>query len=127
MTTLEGLRHMQEEFSAIQPGLVLAGEGLNERGFQRQCFAQAHIHEDWGELKPHHVTAAHPLCSFLWQGQARLVGYYHRGPNDKDAEIGMEVYRRMGAIPTLICNEPTLINRDQPVVKRLLELSGPRL
>ena len=124
LTTVEGLRQMQEEFAAIQPDLVLAGEGLNEISFQRQSFAQAHIHDGWGELKPHHIPAAHPVCAFLWQGHTRLVGYYHLGPKDKDAEIGIEVYRRMGAIPTLICNDPDLITPEQPVVKRLLELAA---
>jgi len=121
MTTVEGMRQMQEEFAAIQPDLVLAGEGLNEISLQRECFAQAHIHDGWGELRPHHVPAAHPICSFLWQGHTRLVGYYHLGPRDKDAEIGIEVYRRMGAIPTLICNDPALITKDQPIVRKVLE------
>jgi len=124
LTTAAGLRKMQEEFSAIEPGLVLAGEGLNEISFQRQCFAQAHIHDGWGELQDRHIPAAHSICAFLWQGHSRLVGYYHLGPQDKDAEIGIEVYRRMGALPTLICNDPALIQADQPVVKRLLELAG---
>ncbi len=124
MTTVEGMRQTQEEFAAIQADLVLAGEGLNEISFQRECFAQAHIHDGWGELKPHHVPTAHPICSFLWQGHTRLVGYYHLGPRDKDAEIGIEVYRRMGAIPTLICNDPALITRDQPIVRKVLEWAG---
>ena len=126
LTTVEGMRQMQEEFVAIQPDIVLAGEGLNEISFQRQCFAQAHIHDGWGELKPHHIAAAHSICSFLWKGHTRLVGYYHLSPKDKDAEIGIEVYRRMGAIPTLICNDPALITKDQPVVKRLMELAGSK-
>jgi len=120
LTTVEGMRQLQEEFSAIGPEPLLAGEGLNEISFQRQCFAQAHIHDGWGDLRPEHIPAAHPICSFLWEGHTRLVGYHHLGPNGKDAEIGVEVYRRMGAIPTLICNEPALITKDQPLVKKLL-------
>ena len=49
-----------------------------------------------------------------------MLGYYHVGPKDKDWEIGVEVYRRMGALPTLICDDPGLITRDQPIVKKLL-------
>jgi hypothetical protein len=124
LTTVEGMRQLQDEFAAIEPGVVLAGEGLNEISFQRECFAQAHIHDGWGELKPHHIPAAHPVCAHLWKGHTRLVGYYHLGPKDKDAEIAVEVYRRMDAIPTLICPNPSLITRDQPVVKRLLELAA---
>ncbi len=123
LTTVEGLRQMEEEFAAIRPGLVLAGEGLNEVSFQRLSFAQGHIHDGWGDLKPYHVAAAHPIGSFLWEGQTRLVGYYHLGPQDKSADLGIEVYRRMGAIPTLICGDPALITPEQPVVKKLLDLA----
>lgn len=123
MTTVEGMRQLQEEFVAIQPDIVLAGEGVNEISFQRQCFAQAHIYDGWGELKPHHIPAVHPICSFLWEGHTRLVGYYHLNPNDTDVDIGIEVYRRMGAIPTLICNDPQLIRKDQPTVKKIIDLA----
>ena len=127
MTAVEGMRQLQEELLAIRPDIVLAGEGLNEISFQRQCFAQAHIYDGWGELKPHHIPAAHPVCSFLWEGHTRLVGYYHLNPNNKDVDIGIEVYRRMGAIPTLICNDPQLIRKDQPTVKKIIDLAQKEL
>lgn len=126
MTTMEGMRQLQEEFVAIHPDIVLAGEGLNEISFQRECFAQAHIFNGWGELKPHHISAVHPVCSFLWEGHTRLVGYHHLDPNDKDVDIGIEVYRRMGAIPSLICNDPKLIRKDQPIVNKIIDLAQAR-
>jgi hypothetical protein len=124
MSTVEGMRQLQEEFVAIQPNIVIAGEGLNEISFQRECFAQAHIHDGWGDLSPHHIDAAHSICSYLWKGHTRLVGYYHLRPGEKDADIGVEVYRRMGAIPTLICNDAQFIQSDQPIVRKLLECIG---
>jgi hypothetical protein len=127
MTTVEGMRQLQDEFVAIQPDIVLAGEGLNEISFQRECFAQAHIHDGWGELGPHHIPAAHSICSFLWEGHTRLVGYYHLNPNNKDVDIGIAVYQRMGAIPTLICNDPRLISKDQPTVKKIIDLAQKEL
>jgi hypothetical protein len=127
MTTMEGMRQLQEEFVAIHPDIVLAGEELHEISFQRECFAQAHIFDGWGELKPHHIPVAHPICSFLWEGHTRLVGYYHLNPSDKDVDIGIEVYRRMGAIPTLICNDPKLISKDQPTVKKIIDLAQKEL
>ena len=126
VTTVEGLRQMQEEFAGISPELVLAGEGANEISVQRQAFAQAHIHDGWGDLRPDHIAAAHPLCSYLWDGQTRLVGYYHVSPKGKDAEIGVEVYRKMGAVPTLICNDPNLLTAEDPIVKRVLDLITPK-
>lgn len=124
MTTVEGMRQMQEEFAAIEPGIVLAGEGLDEISFQRQCFAQAHIHDGWGGLEPHHIEAAHPICSRLWKGHTRLVGYHHLSPKNKDVDTGIEVYRRMGAIPTLICNDPESISMENPTVRKIVELAA---
>jgi len=49
------------------------------------------------------------------------VGYYRLNPKEKDVDIGIKVYRRMGVIPTLICNEPELIRPDQPTIRKLLE------
>jgi len=37
------------------------------------------------------------------------------------------VYRRMGAIPTLICNDPKLISKDQPTVKKIIDLAQKEL
>jgi len=134
MTTVEGMYRLHEELAAIRPDLVLAGEGLNEVSFQWQCFAQAHIHDGWlPQLEPRHVDAAHGICAYLWRGHTRLVGYYHLDPEAADVDLGIEVYRRMGAIPTLICRAAgekalALITPQQPAVRRLLELaenSGP--
>ncbi|MHB1357906.1 MAG: DUF6259 domain-containing protein [Anaerolineae bacterium] len=103
MTTVEGLRFMQEEFIAIQPDMVLAGEGCNEISFQRECFAQAHIFNTphVGGLTPDHVAMSVPICSFLWQGHTQLLGYYHLHPGDEDMDLGIEVYRNLGVMPTL--------------------------
>jgi hypothetical protein len=122
MTTVEGLWRLQEEFTSIHPDIVLAGEGLNEISFQRECFAQAHIHDGWGDLKQHHVDSAHPICSYLWDRHCRLVGYYHLTPGNPDADLGIEVYRRMGAIPTVITNNPELMDPALPAFRRLLDL-----
>ncbi len=125
LNMVEGMRQLQEELAAIQPELVLAGEGLNEISFQREAFAQAHIHNGWGELKQQHVDAQHSICAFLWQGHTRLIGYYHLNPRDKDVDLGIEVYRRMGIIPTLICPNPDLIVAGNPAVKKILDWIGP--
>ena len=122
MTTVEGLWRLQEEFTSIHPDIVLAGEGLNEISFQRECFAQAHIHDGWGDLKQHHVDAAHPICSYLWDRHCRLVGYYHLTPGHSDSDLGIEIYRRMGAIPTVITNNPEHIDPALPAFRKLLDL-----
>jgi len=126
MTTAEGLHRMQEEFVGIQPDVVLAGEGMNEISFQRQCFAQAHIHDGWGDLHQHHIDAAHPLCSYLWSGHARMVGYYHLSPEAQGADLGVEVYRRMGAIPTYVHGkgDASQIGAANPLLAKIVGLAG---
>ncbi len=121
MNTIEGLRWLQEEFATVRPGLVLIGEGLNEISFQRQCFAQAHIHEGWGKLEPKHVEAAHPICSFLWAGHAKLIGYHHLSPTQEGFELGIELYERMSALPTIITGDPKDLKDPSPEVKRILD------
>ena len=133
LTTVEGLRQLQEEICQIDPHFVLAGEGLNEISFQRECFAQGHIHDGWGKLEDRHVQAAHNVCAFLWGGHSRLMGYYHLLPDSDDAwtgqmELGIEVYRRMGAIPSIeecgqFAKHPERFAKTQPLIKRVLDLA----
>lgn len=124
MTTVEGMWRLQEEFTAVQPDIVLAGEGLNEISFQRQCFAQGHIHDGWGSLTSDHVKSQHSICSYLWGDHCRLVGYFHLNPKDEDAELGIEVYRRMGTIPTITKPTPETLDPSNPVIKKLVELAS---
>jgi hypothetical protein len=125
MNTVAALALLQEQFATVRPDLLLVGEGLNEISFQRQCFAQAHIHDGWvDKLGPHHLAAAHPICSFLWKDHTRLVGYHHLNPaNEEDFQLGIDVYDRMGAIPTLITGNPEHLREPSPATKRLLDLA----
>jgi len=121
LTTVTGLVQLQEELAAVRPGLVLAGEGLNEVSFQRQCFAQAHIHQGWEKLEPKHLQAAHPICSFLWAGHTRLIGYHHINPDEPDVELGVQIYERLGAIPTIVTNNPARLRQMSAVTRRIFE------
>jgi putative NIF3 family GTP cyclohydrolase 1 type 2 len=121
LNTVEGMETLQEEFAAIEPGLVLVGEGLNEKSFQRQAFAQAHIHDGWGKLERKHVEAAHPICQFLWEGHTRLIGYYHLRPGEEGYELGVEVYERMNALPTIITGNPADLKEMSEPTRRIFE------
>ncbi len=121
LSTVGGMWQMQEEFAAIRPGLVLAGEGLNEISFQRQCFAQAHIHDGWGDLEAKHVDGVHPIGSFLWAGHTRLVGYYHLNPDNKDFDLGVQVYERMGVMPSIVSGNPKHLQEMSAGTKKIFE------
>lgn len=124
MNTVGGMQRLQEEFAAIRPDLVLAGEGLNEMSFQRQCFAQAHIHDGWTAVEQKQVDATVPICAFLWAGHTRLIGYYHLNPDDKAFDLTAELYRRMGTVPTIITNNPTHLRQMSDGMKRIFEAAG---
>lgn len=120
--TIEGMQLLLEQFNNLAPGLVVAGEGLNEMSFQRQAFAQAHIYDGWRGLEPWHPEVYVPICAFLWADHCRLIGYYHLGPgNPKAFELGVQVYENMGALPTLITNNPKDLQEPTALTKRVLD------
>jgi hypothetical protein len=123
MTTTEGMWRLQEQLWAIEPGLMLAGECLSEISFQRECFGQAHIHGGWSELLPYHPQAVCDLNAFLWRGHAKFVGYHQIAVGRPGTMLGLEVYRNMGVVPSLVCNDPALLVKDRPEVKMALELA----
>ncbi|HOJ73341.1 MAG TPA: DUF6259 domain-containing protein [Phycisphaerae bacterium] len=126
MNTIEGMHKLQEQLAAIHPGLVLAGEGLNEISFQWQCFAQAHIFEGWGKLEQKHVDAQHSICQFLWGDHTRLIGYYHVSPGNEDFDKGIATYERMGALPTIVTNNPKDLREPSELTRRILDRAAGR-
>jgi len=116
-----GLRQMHEEFAAVRPDLVLVGEGLNELSFQRQCFAQGHIIKGRDKVEQEKVDAAHPICSFLWGDHCKLIGYLKLNPSNPDFDAVVALYERMGAIPTIIANDPKQIREMPPGLKRIFD------
>lgn len=121
MNTIAGMQRLQDEFAMIRPDLVLVGEGLNEISFQRQCFAQGHIHDGWRGLETTHVDAAHPICAFLWAGHTRLIGYFKLNPDDPQFPLAIDVYERMGALPTITTNNPEYIRTMAEGTKRIFD------
>lgn len=102
------------------PELSVDGDGPSQVSFLRQ----AHTHGGWGDLSDDHVEAAHPICSFLWEDHTRLVGYYHHlNPDNPKVERSIEVYRRMGAIPTMVTNDPDHLWTPGEPMKWILELA----
>ncbi len=122
MNTIEGLYRLQEELASIYKSIVLAGEGLNEVSFQRECFAQAHIYKglealDYTQdLESSQIETAHPVCSFLWENHTKLIGFHHLSPQEKDFEIGVEIYKRMRVMPTLIPRNKEDIEKGLKVI-----------
>jgi hypothetical protein len=121
LSTVQGLQVQQEAFAGARPEFVLAGEGLNEISFQRQCFAQAHICDGWDKLEQRHVDVQHNICQYLWGAHTRLVGYYHLSPGDEGFEKGIQIYERMNAIPTIVTNNPQDVREPSALMRRILD------
>ena len=125
MTMVEGLHLLQEELAAIRPELVLAGECLTEISFQRQSFAQTHPW-GWGDMQPVHVQAAHPICSYLWSGHTRHIGYIELEPWNPRLDVSIAIHSKMGVLPTLVARERTaveadILRKDHPGMKQILD------
>jgi len=122
---IEGLHLLQEQFAAIAPELIIAGENLTEISFQRQAFGQLHIN-GWGNIQPVHVETAHPICAYLWKGHSRYIGYIEMNPTNRRLKRAIEIYKKSGVIPTLIARgdvaaNTRLISPDSPAMKMMLE------
>lgn len=120
-TMVEGLHRLQEEFAAAAPDLVIAGENLTEISFQRQAFAQLHL-PGWRSPDQSHLKTSHPICSYLWQGHSRYIGYLGVEPTNRGLAMAVATYRRLGVLPSLIARghvaaNPQLIAPDSPAMK----------
>jgi hypothetical protein len=123
MNPVAGMRQLLDEFSAIRPDLVLGGEGLTEISFQRQSFAQAHILDGWEKVDARQVEGTVSVCAFLWGDHCRLVGYFHLSPGDPMFADTISVYEKMGAIPTIVTNNPKDLLEPVEQTRRILELA----
>jgi len=120
MNTVAGMKQLHDEFAMVRPDFVLGGEGCNEISFQREGFAQAHVHDGWANIDQRQVDASVPICSFLWAGHTKLVGYHKLKPGQPEFDATATVYERMGAIPTLITNDPKDVREMSPQLQRIL-------
>lgn len=124
MTMVEGLQLLQDELAYARPELVLAGECLTEISFQRQAFAQTHP-VGWGDMRPVHVEAAHPICAYLWNGHTRLIGYIELEPWNPRLDVSIAIHTKMGVLPTFVSRERSaaeagILREDHPGMKQIL-------
>ncbi|HSW45170.1 MAG TPA: DUF6259 domain-containing protein [Phycisphaerae bacterium] len=126
MNTVLGMRQLKADLLAAKPGLVLVGEGLTEISFQQQCFAQGHIYDGWGKLEQRHLDLQHGICQFLWGDHTRLIGYHHLRPGEEGYEKGITLYERMGALPTIVTNNPRDLQEMSDLTRRIFDRAKGR-
>jgi len=55
-----------------------------------------------------------------------MVGYWYLDPNDNDAGLTIEIYKRMSVLPTLICKDRRKLTLDDPIVRKTIEWAEGR-
>ena len=69
-------------------------------------------------------VATHPICSYLWRGHTKMIGYYHITTGEDDFEQGFEVYKRMGVIPTIVPGKLKTLQPGHPHIRMFREALG---
>jgi hypothetical protein len=125
MTPTEGIKRLIDQIGALNSGLVIGGEGLNEITAQGQSFAQAHLFESWQRNVPGlERTGGCPLNNFLFGKLCRTIGYSGLGGRNPDEELRMRIHSEHGVIPTITIRSPREISEPNATVKRILDGAG---
>ncbi len=121
MNTIGGMRQLEADLLAVRPRLVLAGEGLTEVSFQQQAFGQGSFYGGRGKLDQVRLELQHGICQFLWGDHCRLIGYFYLSPGGEDFENSITMYERMGALPTIITNNPNDLQQMTDLTRRIFD------
>ena len=125
ITTIEGMKLIIKQIQAINGGLAVGGEGLNEITMQNQTFAQAHLFDS------HQGTAEHlarcggcDLNTFLFSRLCKTIGYSGLS-GDNEAHILRErIHEEHGAIPTITLGRAEQIANPNADFSRIFELAN---
>lgn len=121
MNTILGMHKLEANLLAAEPRLVLAGESCTEISFQQQCFAQGHFYGGRGKLDQARLDLQHGICQFLWGDHMKLIGYFYLTPGEADYEMGIAMYERMGALPTIITRNPRDLREMSDLTRRIID------
>jgi hypothetical protein len=123
MTFTEGMNVLIHQVAALNDGLTVGGEGLNEITFQRLSVAQAHL------FNSHHKnaeglerTGGCNLNSYIFKGICRLFGYTRLDGDSEETRLRMRIHREHDWIPTITVRSAGEILDPNPVGKEMLEM-----
>jgi len=123
VTSIEGMKLLIKQIEAINGGIAVGGEGLNEITMQNQTFAQAHLFDS------HHGTSEHllrcgdcDLNTFLFSRLCKTIGYSNLSGDNEAQVIRERIHEEHGAIPTITVGRAEQIANPNPEFKRIFEL-----
>ncbi len=122
MTPSEGMNRLLRRVAALEGGLAVGGEGLNEITFKAQSFGQVHLFRSWhASVEGLERTAGPPLNNYLFGRLTRSFGYSRLGDRTADEELRARVHEAHEALPTITITSAADIVNPTPAVKRALE------
>lgn len=121
-TTMEGMSRIIKHIGAINGGLAVGGEGLNEITMQGLSFAQAHLFDSHHGTRPGlERCGGCDLNALLFDGLTRTIGYSNLSGSDENQVMRERIHEEHGAIPTLTVSDASQIESPNAEVERVLK------
>jgi len=121
-TFTEGMNILIHQVAAINGGIAVGGEGLNEIMFQGLSVAQAHLfnsHQQNAEGLER--TGGCNLNSYIFKGLCRLFGYTWLDGKTEESRLRMRIHSEHDWIPTITVRSADDILNPNQTVKEMLE------
>jgi len=123
MTSTEGINLLIHQVAAINNGIAVCGEGLNEITFQGQSVSMTHL------FKSVHVNAdgleragGCNLNNHIFRGLCRPFGYSNLDGKTEESRLRMKIYQDHDWIPTITISSADDILNPNPVIKAMLDM-----
>lgn len=121
-TSSEGMNRLIREIAALNGGLAVGGEGLNEITFQGLSCAQAHLYMSWHtSVEGLERTGGCALNDFLFGRLCRTFGYSRLSGATEEEALRMRIHDEHNAIPTVTVRSAEEITRPNEAVRKALE------
>ena len=122
LTMAEGMVALTRELTELNGPLAVGGEGLNEMSLRYQTFAQAHLFESHHHNHPQLADLDPvPLGDFLFGDLCKTMAYTNIAGDTPESMLRLQVHERLGALPSLVVNQPADVLRPNKAVRRVLE------
>ena len=122
-TTAEGMNMLIHQVAALNGGIAVCGENLNEITFQGQSLATVMLYNG-----PHQPmdgverTGGCDLGNFLFGSLCRTYGGFNPELSTEDARLIMRIYREHGSFPEFYIRNAEDLRNPYPFLKEALKM-----
>jgi hypothetical protein len=122
LSMTEGMVALTKELTELDGPPAVGGEGRNEMNMRYQTFAQAHLFDSHHQSSPHFAELDPvPVGDYLYGDLCKTMAYTNIAGDTPESIWRLEVHERLGALPSLIVQEPGEVLRPNPAVQRVLD------